>query len=151
MDDQDPTVDAVVDYCETQARLLSGQAETLSEEIDTLLDEIDAEASAIRDRLDSHQEQVESPERPINPGGGAADEDAVAQLEAKQATVVDKQDRLDTIGDLSAGYVDLAESVRADGLDVTDAIAAVLEFEAEHGAADLFEKRETLLETAADR
>jgi len=164
MTDPDQSAEAVVDYCRTQARLLSGQATTLSAEIDSLLDEIDAEATALRDRLDGHRTQTDSPDQPTNPGTGSDDEDAVARLEAKQATVADKQERLDAIGELSAGYVDLAEAIQTGRTDDTDdidtddtdtdeteAIARVLEFEADHDAPAFFDERETLLETAADQ
>lgn len=150
MDDRDPTVDAVVDYCRTQARLLSGQAETLSTEIDALLDEIDAEAAAIRQRLDGRQEHADTPERPTKPGE-SADADAVADLEARQATVAEKQARLDEIQSLSADYLELVETLRSDDPDVNDAIASVLEFEADAGAPAFFDDRETLLETATDQ
>jgi hypothetical protein len=159
MTDPDQSAEAVVDYCRTQARLLSGQATTLSGEIDSLLDEIDAEAIALRDRLDGHQTQTDSPDQPANPRPGSDDEDAVAQLEAKQATVADKQERLDAIGELSAGYVDLAEAIQTGStedagdtdIDQTEAITQVLEFEADHDAPDFFDERTTLLETAADQ
>jgi len=151
MDDPDPTVEAVVDYCRTQARLLSGQAETLSAEIDAVLDEIDAEATALRERLDGATEHADSPEQPTNPSTPSIDEDAVAQLEARQETVAEKQATLDEIGDLSARYVDLADSLRTDDVDVTAAITEVLEFEAEHQAQRFFDERETLLETATDQ
>jgi len=149
--DHDPTVAAVVDYCQTQARLLSGQAETLSAEIDAVLDEIDAEATALRERLDGATKHAESPEQPTNPGTPAVDEDAIEQLEARQSAVAQKQDRLDEIRDLSAGYADLADTLQTDDIDVTEAITEVLEFEAEHDAQAFFDERETLLETTADR
>lgn len=149
--DHDPTVEAVVDYCQTQARLLSGQAETLSAEIDAVLDEIDAEAAALRERLDGATEHAESPEQPTNPGTPAVDEDAIEQLEARQNSVAEKQARLDRIRDLAAGYLDLADTLQSDDPDVTEAITEILEFEADHDAQTFFEERETLLETAADR
>lgn len=151
MDDGDSSVDAVVDYCRTQARLLSGQAETLTEEIDSLLDDIDTEANAVRDRLDRQPEHADGPEQTDAPGGTTVDEDDVAALEAKQATVAEKQDRLDAIGDLTAGYTDLAADLADGDVDDTEAITRVLEFEGETEAYEFFDERTTLFETAADR
>lgn len=151
MDDADSSVDAVVDYCRTQARLLSGQAETLSDQIDDLLSDIDDEADAVRDRLDQRPEHADGPEQTDVPGGTTVDEDDVAALEAKQATVAEKQDRLDAIGDLTAGYADLAADLADSDVDETEAITRVLEYEGETEAYEFFEKRTTLFETAADR
>lgn len=151
MDDSDPTVDAVVDYCRTQARLLSGQAETLTAEIDGLLDEIDAEATAVRERLDGQREHADSPAQPSHPGSGTVGEDTVAELEAKQERVAEKQATLDEIGDISAEYADLAATIQAETSDTTGAIERVLAFEAEVDAPTFFEDRETLLETATDQ
>ncbi|WP_018258869.1 hypothetical protein [Halomicrobium katesii] len=149
MDDREQSVEAVVDYCRTQARLLSGQSERLSAEIDDLLDEIDTEAAAVRDRLASGREQADSPDQPAGPGE-AVDETTVAELEAKQSTVADKQERLDEIGTLAAAYVHLASSLQAES-DATEAIRRVLELEADADAPAFFEERETLLETATDQ
>lgn len=150
MDDPDASVDAVVEYCDTQARLLSGQSERLSEEIDTLLDEIDAEAAVVRERLTEQGERAEEPQRPSGPGDGV-DEAAVEELEAKQATVADKQARLEDVGALAARYVDLAESLQDEQPDVTEAVTKVLELEATADAHQFFDERETLLETATDQ
>jgi len=46
------TVDEFVDYCRTQAGLLSGSIETMGTEADELLDDIDAEMADIREQLD---------------------------------------------------------------------------------------------------
>jgi len=149
--DPDPTVDAIVDYCQTQAALLSGHAETLATEMDDILEDIDAEASALRERLDGTQERADSPDRPANPGTAAVDEEAIADLEQRQAAVAARQERLDTISDLSTAYLELAETVQTDDLDVTDALATVLEFEADHEVPQYFDERETLLESAIDQ
>ena len=150
MNDPDASVDAVVEYCDTQARLLSGQSERLSGEIDAILDEIDAEAAAVRERLAEHEDRADTPQQPSRPGDGV-DEATVDELESKQATVADKQARLDDIGALAARYVDLAESLQEGDADVTDAITQVLELEAAADAQQFFDERETLLETATDQ
>jgi len=142
MDDSDAPVAAVVDYCETQARLLSGQAETLRGEIDDLLNEIDAGASDVRDRLERQETAASSSD------GGAISEADVEALEEKQAGVADRQTSLDEISALSAGYVDLAAELQDEDLDETAAIQRVLEFEAERDAHTFFDDRTTLLETA---
>jgi hypothetical protein len=143
MDDSDAPVAAVVDYCETQARLLSGQAETLRGEIDDLLNEIDAGASDVRDRLERQETAASSSD------GGAISEADIEALEEKQAGVADRQASLDEISALSAGYVDLAAELQDEDLDETAAIQRVLEFEAERDAHTFFDDRTTLLETAA--
>jgi len=46
------TVAELVDYCQTQARLLHGKVETLEEEASSLLSEIDEELTDVRAQLD---------------------------------------------------------------------------------------------------
>lgn len=150
MDDHDTTVAAVVDYCETQARLLSGRAERLTTEIDDLLDEIDAEAAAVRERLDPGRERTEGTEQPSGPVDQSSEEAAVAELEAKQEEVAQRQARLEEVNDLSAGYADLAATISEGEHDADEALTEVLEFEARTEAHTLFDERETLLETAID-
>ena len=54
MSDDGFTVDELVAYCRTQARLLHGRVETLDEGTAALLSEIDDDLSNVRSQLDGH-------------------------------------------------------------------------------------------------
>ncbi|MEF8825278.1 MAG: hypothetical protein V5A27_02905 [Halapricum sp.] len=61
-DDHDTiSVEELVEYCRTQAGLLSGHVETIGAEMDELLDEIDADITEIRTRLAEHSSGTEGP------------------------------------------------------------------------------------------
>jgi len=63
------TVDEFVDYCRTQAGLLSGNIETMGTEADELLDDIDAEMADIREQLDDGEGSVERTSAPKSTAG----------------------------------------------------------------------------------
>jgi hypothetical protein len=67
-----PSVEEFVEYCRTQAGLLSGSVETMSEEADDLLEEIDEGLDEARTRLEDRSAGTERTETPTT--GGAADD-----------------------------------------------------------------------------
>lgn len=165
MDGSDPPTDApgpeaFVEYCRTQAALLSGRVQQMGEEADELLDEIDAELADLRGELADASDgtatppSTDDPDRPDARGEAdeaAADaaESAVSTVERKQSLVEAKQARMNAFNDLAAGYADLAE--RLAGLDdAGEVLERVVEFEVERDAPAYFPDRETLCETVAD-
>ncbi len=156
-DAADPfAVEDVVEYCRTQAGLLSGSVETMAEEADDLLDEIDAEVAEIRSRLEALPDEVPATETPSTadvPDAGEVDvaaiEDLQAELEEKQLLVEAKQARMQAFQDLAADYTELAAELSADAEDGEAALTRVIEFEADADAPAYFDERETMLETAA--
>jgi hypothetical protein len=160
MDESDPPgVAEFVEYCRTQAALLSGRIERMGEEADALLDEVDDELATLRGDLDEATEGTPTPPStagPDHPTGdadgdepAAAAESAVSAVERKQALVQAKQARMDAFTDLAAEYTELAESLQGTD-DPSAALARVVEFEADHDAPSYFPDRETLAETVAD-
>lgn len=156
-DDTGPglTVDDVVDYCHTQAGLLSGRVETMRAEADDLLTEVDDEMDDLRRRLEDQAETVDrtdGPSTPVSPDGSAGElaalEDLESRIREKQLLVEAKQTRMQAFRELAVAYTDLAEELRP-LQDVDEALTRVVRFEADHDAPAYFEKRETLVETAA--
>ncbi|WP_049921635.1 hypothetical protein [Halopiger djelfimassiliensis] len=151
----EPDVDGFVDYCHTQAGLLSGHVETMRAEADDLLAEIDDEMAELRGRLEDHTEPVDGPAAPSTPDGpGDLDLEALEDLEdevtEKQLLVEAKQARMQAFQDLAVAYTELAGELRSTVDDAEEALARVVEFEADHDAPAYFEERETIVETVAD-
>lgn len=149
-------VDEFVEYCRTQAGLLSGSVETMGEEADELLDEIDQEMAEIRSRLEALPDGVEATETPstadvpdANEVDVAALEELQADLEEKQLLVEAKQTRMQAFQELAAGYTDLAEELASSVDDGETALRRVVEFEADNDAPVYFDERQTMVEAAS--
>ena len=147
------TVGELVAYCQTQARLLHGQVETLDEEAAALLSEIDDELADVRSQLDG-QSGVDSAHSPPGPDAGSGD--GLADLEAreaalteKQAVVEAKQARRNAFEELAVAYLDLADRLQADTSAPSPALQRIVEFERERDAPAYFDERVTLLEAAS--
>ena len=148
----------LVEYCQTQARLLQGTVETLDEETAALLDDLDEDIADLRSRLgvrsDSPDAATQSPAVSGAAGGDASVRELEAMerdLEEKQAVVTAKQARREAFAALAAGYLDLAETLQSRREDSQAALERILEFEAEHDAPAYFDERATLLGAATDR
>lgn len=148
------TVAELVDYCQTQARLLHGHAETIEEETAALLADIDDELSTVRAQLDEHETPTTEP----SPGSldSSKIEDELADLEARednlaeqQAVVKAKQARQVAFEELATEYIDHAETLAADTPTASTALTRILEFERERDAHTYFDDRTTLMETVA--
>jgi len=148
-------VDEVIEYCRTQAGLLSGRVEQMGAEADELLDEIDQEMAELRSRLEALPDEVPGTETPSTAELPATSESDVAAIEERQETLEEKQllveakqARMQAFQELAADYTDLAEDLAAETEDGQEALTQVLEFEADADAPAYFDERETLLETA---
>ncbi|MFT4883163.1 MAG: DNA repair exonuclease SbcCD ATPase subunit [Natronomonas sp.] len=130
------TTDELVDYCKTQAGLLSGRAETIGAEADELLDEIDEDIETLRERLEETPEDI---------GDIETEGDS---LEEKQAIVEAKRARMSAFQDLAADYLELAADIRE--ADPETALARIVDFESERDAPAYFDERTTILETVAE-
>jgi hypothetical protein len=146
----------LVDYCRTQAGLLSGRTETIGAEADELLDEIDEDIAALRARLAEHGEGTEAPTTPPSAAGSEGDggevtelEDLESELEEKQAVARAKQARMQAVQNLAVAYTELAEALESVD-DGRKALERVVEFEREHDAPAYFDDRRTVLEAAAE-
>lgn len=154
-DDGPLSVEEFVDYCRTQAGLLSGTVETLGSEADELLDELDEQTAELRARLEGGADAAATaaPASTDGPTGDAVDVDAVEELEADiqatQALVEAKQARMRAYHELAAGYTDLAEALDAEVDDGQAALERVVSFEADEDAPAYFDDRQTVLEAAA--
>ncbi|MFP8951595.1 hypothetical protein ACLI4Z_01305 [Natrialbaceae archaeon A-arb3/5] len=158
-DDTGPSlsIDEFVEYCRTQAGLLSGQVEQMGEEADELLDDIDEEVAEIRERLDGPGDVAgtAAPSSTDRPSGGDTEIDVEAieelqrDLEEKQFLVEAKQARMQAFQDLAAEYTELAEELQAVE-DGRDAMERVVRFEADHDAPAYFDERQTVYEAAAE-
>jgi hypothetical protein len=156
--DAPPDGDEFVEYCRTQAALLSGRVQRMGQEADELLDEVDATLADLRGELEAASEgtatppSTEEPDRP-DAGGEAAEaaadaaESAVSDVERKQSLIAAKRARMDAFNDLAGGYADLAEALQ--GVDDETALERVVRFEADNDAPAYFPDRETLAETVA--
>jgi hypothetical protein len=127
------TVEEFVEYCQTQAGLLWGQMQTMNDDVLALLDEIDTE---------------------VPEGSGDLD---VADLEARQEEIRQKQERVETdqarirrMKDLAGEYERLAADLASDAADGQVALSRVLRFEVEHDVPEYFTDRTTMVEVAAD-
>ncbi|MFD1563404.1 hypothetical protein ACFR99_07575 [Haloarchaeobius amylolyticus] len=150
-------VDEFVEYCRTQAGLLSGRVEQLGEEADELLDEIDQEMADLRSRLEALPDEVPGTETPSTaevPDTNGVDVAAIEQrqetLEEKQLLVEAKQARMRAFQEVAAGYTDLAEELSAKAEDGQDALIRVVEFESDVDAPAYFDERQTMLEAVAE-
>lgn len=151
------SVDELVEYCRTQAGLLSGRVERIGVETDDLLDEIDEDIAEIRTRLAEHAGGAERPTAspstagPNEAGGELAELEALeTELEKKQAIVEAKQARRAAFQDLAAAYVELAEELETTVDDGREALDRVVSFERDHDAPAYFDDRRTVLEAAAE-
>lgn len=151
------TVEELVEYCQTQARLLHGHVETLEEETAALLADIDDELSTVRAQLDEQESATtESSPAPPRPNTSGTDEE-LADLEGieddlaeQQAVVKAKQARRVAFQELATDYLELAETLAAETPAASTAVTRVLEFERDREAPTYFDDRTTLLETAAE-
>lgn len=151
-------VDEVVDYCRTQARLLSGRVQTLGEEADELLAAVDAQTSELRARLEEHGASTPAPDQPdgtTRPTGDAVDladlEALQGDLEETQAEIATLQTRMERFQELAADYTELAAELTtmADG---EAAFERVVAFELEREAPSAVPSQTTIAEAviAAD-
>lgn len=145
------SLEEVVAYCHTQARLLHGRAETLDEETAAILSAIDEGLSAARSQLAEHGDEAPSPSGP-----DVAD-DELDELEAietdlgeKQAEARAKQSRREAVTALAADYLDIAATLEDESPTASAALERVLQFELDHDAPSYFEDRVTLVEAASD-
>lgn len=145
-----------VEYCRTQAGLLSGRVETMGEEADELLDEIDTAVADIRSRLESQRANTQGTTGPSSPGdpGDEVDvsevEEMAADLEEKQTVVEAKQARMQAFQDLAASYTELAAELQTEVEDAGDALTRVVEFEVDNDAPVYFDERQTMCEAVAE-
>jgi hypothetical protein len=151
----EPAVAEFVEYCRTQAGLLSGRVETMTREANALLDEIDAELAEVRSALEERSGESAGTVGPLSaPGLDEPDIDEIEaigeDLEEKQLLVDARQARIRSFQELSAGYADLAVELRDSVEDEQTALTRVLEFEAETDAPAYFDERQTMLEAALD-
>jgi hypothetical protein len=149
------TVGELVEYCQTQARLIHGHVETLEEETATLLAEIDEELSTVRDQLSEYEsETTESSASPprldtSNTDEALADlEDIEDDLAEQQSVVKAKQARRVAFQELATDYLELAETFANETPTASTAVTRILQFERDRDAPNYFDDRMTLLETA---
>jgi hypothetical protein len=150
------SVDELVEYCRTQAGLLSGRVETMGAETDDLLAEIDEELAELRARLSDHGGGAREPSaapstaEPADAGDEIADLEAIeADLEEKQAVAEAKRVRMTAVQGLAAAYTELAEELDATVDDGGAALDRVVRFERDRDAPASFDDRRTVLEAAA--
>ena len=147
------SVDEFVDYCRTQAGLLSGRIETMGAAVDDLLDEIDEQVAEARARLEGGTDDLARPAAPQSVASerevDVADvADLQSGIEEKQALVEAKQARMQAFQELAAGYTDLAEELQSGVDDGREAMQRVVRFEADNDAPAYFEDRKTVVEAA---
>lgn len=150
------SVDELVEYCRTQARLLTGRTETLGAEADELLDEIDEDIAEMRSRLAAHANGTGSPTA-ATPSAGTDGADEVAaldaletELEEKQTVAEAKRARMELFQDLAEAYAELAEELDTSVEDGREALDRVVRFERDRDAPAYFEDRLTVLEAVAE-
>jgi hypothetical protein len=157
-DDYDAvSVEELVEYCRTQAGLLSGHVETIGAEMDELLDEIDEDIAEIRTRVAEHSSGTEGPTTsstttgPNDPRSDLAEfEDLEAELEEKQAIAEAKRARMTAFQDLAVAYIEVAEELESTVDDGRTALDRVLHFERDHDAPAYFDDRQTVLDAATE-
>jgi hypothetical protein len=159
MDDDDRalSVEELVEYCRTQAGLLSGHVERIGAETDELLDEIDEDIAELRTHLPERADSTDGPTASPTTAGGtdarsdlAELEELESELEEKQMVAEAKQARMRAFQELAAAYVELAEELEATDDDGRTALDRVVRFERDHDAPVYFDERLTLLEAAAE-
>lgn len=154
--DSAPAVSEYVEYCRTQAGLLSGRVERMTEEANELLDEIDEQLAELRSELEERSGDTPRTDRPPSATGPADGTDvdeleaAGRDLEEKQTLVDAKQARIQAFQELSAGYTELAAELQTEVEDAGEALTRVVEFEAEADAPAYFDERKTLCEVALE-
>ena len=151
------SVEELVEYCRTQAGLLSGQVETISDEIDELLDEIDEDIAEIRTRVADHSSGTEGPTAsatttgPNDPQRNLTEfEELETELEEKQTIAEAKRARMAAFQDLAVAYIEVAEEFESTIDDGRTALDRILRFERNHDAPAYFDDRETILEAATE-
>jgi hypothetical protein len=157
-DDHDAiSVGELVEYCRTQAGLLSGHVETIRAETDELLDEIDEDIAEIRTRVEDHSSGTEGPTTsatttgPNGPQSNLVElEKLETELEEKQTIAEAKRARMAAVQDLAVAYLEVAEGLESTIVDGRTALDRILDFERDHDAPAYFDDRETLLEAAAE-
>lgn len=148
-----PSVDELVEYCRTQARLLVGRVETMRADLAETLDELDDDIAEAKARLDDRAAAVEGTDAPQSTAGpSGADLDALEAIEddlaAKQTVVEAEHARIGAFEDLAAGYLELVDDL--DGVDDgREALERVVRFEADADAPAYFPDRQTVSEAAA--
>lgn len=145
MDTPPLTVEALADYCRTQAGLLAGQAERLDDSLADLLDAVDADIEAVRERLDA---RPQTPDGAPTPAAAGNDAPALDDIEAAQSRAAAMQSRLAAVRELAADYEALAATLAAEYDDPEPALERVVELEVE-GDAPTHAERETLAERLA--
>lgn len=151
------SLNELVEYCQTQARLLHGHADTLEAETSALLSEIDEELSTVRSQLNERDadgiDHTPSPDGP----DGTNDDNELADLETlenelteKQAVVKAKQTRREAFERLATDYLELTEQLNAETPPPSQSLKRVMQFEHDHDAPTYFDERTTLLEAAVD-
>lgn len=150
--DDNVTIEDLVGYCQTQARLLQGRVDSLEAETTALLSEIDDDLAAVRAQLNEHDglARSQSPEAPEIGG-----DDELADLEAREAALTEKQavakakqTRRDAFEALAVGYLELAEQLQAESPAQAAALKRILEFEHDRDAPAYFDDRVTMIEAA---
>lgn len=149
-------VDEVVEYCQTQAALLSGRVQEMTREAEGLLDDIDEETAALRAELDSQREGVAGTATPQS-AGDAVESDDLGAIEEREADLEATQNRVDALQarvgayqDLTSAYTDLAATLHSEVSEGGEALERVVQFEADRDAPAYFPDRRTLLETAVE-
>ena len=157
-DDNDViSVAELVEYCRTQAGLLSGNVETIGAEIDELLDEIDADIAEIRTRVADHSSGTDGPTAsstttgPNDPQRDLTEfEELEAELEEKQTIAEAKRARMAAFQDLAVAYMEVAEELESTVDDGRTALDRIIHFERDHDAPAYFDDRQTVLEAATE-
>lgn len=157
-DDHDAiSVEELVEYCQTQAGLLSGHVETIGDEVDELLDEIDDDIAEIRTCVADHPTGTEGPTAsatttgPNDPESTLAEfEDLEAELEEKQTIAEAKRARMAAFQDLAVAYIEVAEELESTIVDDRTALDRILCFEQDHDAPAYFDDRQTVLEATTE-
>jgi hypothetical protein len=156
-DDDVISVAELVEYCRTQAGLLSGNVETIGAEIDELLDEIDADIAEIRTRVADHSSGTDGPTAsstttgPNDPQRDLTEfEELEAELEEKQTIAEAKRARMAAFQDLAVAYIEVAEELESTVDDGRTALDRIIRFERDHDAPAYFDDRQTVLEAATE-
>ncbi|MEF8825860.1 MAG: hypothetical protein V5A27_05905 [Halapricum sp.] len=157
-DDHDAiAVAELVEYCRTQAGILSGYVETIGAETDELLDEFDADIAEIRTRVAEHSSGTEGPTAsptttgPNDPQRNLEEfEEREAELEEKQAVAEARRARMAAFQDLAADYIEVAEELESSVDDGRTALDRIIHFERDHDAPAYFDDRQTVFEAATE-
>jgi hypothetical protein len=151
------SVEELVEYCRTQAGLLSGHVETIGAETDDLLDEIDEDIAKLRTRVAERSNGTERPTTsstttgPNDPADNLTElEELEAELEEKQTIAEAKRARMAAFQDLAVAYIEVAEELESTIDDGRTALDRVLRFEGDHDAPAYFDDRQTVLEAATE-